>query len=240
MPRPDFFGDDQHAPAATAAPTGRPDFGDQHPAAGGGDWTGTAERLLGATGATIGGVGKGLAQIGAPPGGVSLREADPKGPVATWAKTEDKNYPTAEKAGRLTAQFAPLALTPELGGGAFAAKMVPELPTLARIVGTGLEGTALGGAGGAMQGDAQTGAEAGGGGATGRAAFMAAPGWLKTIIGLAAMEAAREGGGAKLPWGSWHMAHPLAIMAAGLLGGRPGVTGAAAAKMFGGDGGDKP
>jgi hypothetical protein len=233
MPRPDF-GDDQHAPTAIAAPSGRPDFGDQHPAAaGGGDWTGTAEKLLGATGATIGGLGKGAVQsFGNTPWG-SIPNEDGKSPVLNWAKTEDKNYPVAEKAGRYAAEYGPLALMPELGGAGFAAKMVPELPRLARIVGTGIEGTAKGALGGATQGDTKTGAEAGGAGAASRAAFMAAPNWLKTMIGLGALEAARSGG-ERLPWGSWHMAHPLAIMAAALLGGKPGVTGAAAAKMFGG------
>jgi hypothetical protein len=237
VPRPDF-GPDQTHTDPSAAPSGRPDFGDRPASSGDGGWEETGEKLLGATSATIGGLGKGLAQMGAPPGGVSLQEADPKGPVASWATTEDKDYPVAEKAGRVAAEYGPLALMPELGGAKFAAKMAPELPRLARIVGSGIEGTAKGAFGGATQGDTKTGAEAGGAGALGRAAFMAAPSWLKYLAGMAALEAAHSEGG-RLPWGSFHMAHPLAIMAAALLGGKPGLTGAVAAKMFGGDSGQR-
>ena len=227
MPRPDF-GDDQHAPGAAAG--GRPDFGDPHPAAGGG----LASDLLGATSATITGLGKGLAQMGAPPGGVSLREADPKGPVATWAKTEDQNYPVAEKAGRWTAEYGPLAMIPDIGAARFAAKAVPELPRIARVVGKGLEGTWKGAVGGATQGDTKTGAEVGGGTAAGTAAFMAAPSWLKTLIGIGALEGGKDlAGGGRLPWGMWHAAHPLALLAAAALGTFPGLTGALGAKAFG-------
>jgi hypothetical protein len=198
----------------------------------------TGEKLLGATGATIGGIGKGAVQSFGNAPWASIPNEDGKSPVLNWAKTEDKDYPVAEKAGRYAAEYGPLALMPELGGAKFAAKMVPELPRLARIVGSGIEGTAKGAVGGATQGDTKTGAEAGGAGALGRAAFMAAPSWLKYLAGMAALEAAHSEGG-RLPWGSFHMAHPLAIMAAALLGGKPGVTGAAAAKMFGGDSGQR-
>lgn len=198
---------------------------------------GVAADLLGSTSATISGIGKGLAQMGAPPGGISLREADPKGPVATWAKQEDEKYPVAEKAGRYAAEYAPLAMLPDVGAPAALGKMVPELPRLARIVGKGLEGTWKGGVGGATQGDPTTGAAVGGGSAAASAAFMAMPEWLKYMAGLAAIEGGREamGRGAHLPWGSWHLAHPLAMMAAALLGKAPGVSGALGAKALGDD-----
>ena len=69
---------------------------------------------------------------------------------------------------------------------------------------------------------------------------MAAPNWLKTIIGLGALEGGRDmAGGGRLPWGMWHFAHPLALLAATALGKFPGVTGALGAKAFGDDGGDQ-
>jgi hypothetical protein len=226
MPRPDF-GDDQHAPAATATPSGRPDFGDQHPAAAGG---GLASDLLGSTSATISGLGKGLAQMGAPPGGVSLREADPQGPVATWAKTENKDYPVAEKAGRWTAEYGPLALMPDIGAPGALARAVPELPRLARVVGKGLEGTWKGAVGGATQGDTKTGAEVGGGTAAAASVLRQFP-QLMWPAGFMAIEAAREG--VKLPWGFWHLSHPLAALAAAAMGWAPGVSGALGAKALG-------
>jgi hypothetical protein len=223
---------------------GEPGHDKSHPQAQ--SWSGLASNLLGSTSATISGMGKGLAQMGAPPGGVSLREADPEGPVASWAKSENKDYPVAEKAGRWAAEYGPLAVMPETGGGEAAmarlfsvprnaAGQLEKLPRLAQVMSKGLEGTWRGGVGGATQGDTKTGAEVGGGTATGTAAFMAAPSWVKTLAGLAALEGVREGG-AKLPWGSWHMAHPLALMAATLLGKFPGLSGALGAKAFGGGG----
>jgi hypothetical protein len=239
VPRPDFGPDQTHADPS-AAPSGRPDFGDR-PAASSDDggWAETGEKLLGATSATIGGLGKGLAQMGAPPGGVSLQEADPKGPVASWATTEDKDYPVAEKAGRVAAQYGPLVMMPALGGEGLVARAIPEFPRIARVIGAGLEGTAKGAVGGASQGDTKTGAKVGGGTAAGTAAFMALPSWAKTLTALAALEGGRDmAGGGRLPWGTWHMAHPLALMAATILGKFPGVSGALGAKAFGGgDGG---
>jgi hypothetical protein len=211
---------------------------DPAPATGGAG--GLASNLLGSTSATIGGIGKGLAQIGAPPGGASLREADPKGPVATWAKTEDKDYPTAEKAGRLAAQYGPLAMIPSVGLEGLAAKTIPEFPRVAGVIGKGLEGTWKGGVGGATQGDPKTGAEVGGGTAAGSAAFMAAPGWLKSVLAMGALMGGREMTGGRLPWGAYHMAHPLALLAAAALGRFPGLSGAFGAKALGDGSGDKP
>jgi hypothetical protein len=233
VPRPDFGPDQTHA-NTPAAPSGRPDFGDRHPAAAGGGWAETGEKLLGATSATIGGLGKGAVEsFGNAPWG-SIPNEDGKSPVLNWAKTEDKNYPVAEKAGRLAAEYAPLAMLPEAGAVRGMAKAIPEFPRVARVIGKGLEGTWKGAVGGATQGDPKTGAEVGGGTAAGTAAFMAAPNWLKTIIGLGALEGGRDlAGGGRLPFGMWHMAHPLALFAAAAMGKFPGLTGALGAKELG-------
>jgi hypothetical protein len=218
--------------SAGAPPSGQP-------RASGGGWTGTAKDILGSTSATISGLGKGLAQMGAPPGGVSLNEADPQGPVATWAKSEDKQYPVAEKAGRWTAEYGPLALLPDIGAPGAFAKAVPELPRIARVVGKGAEGLWKGAVGGRTQGDPKTGAEVGGGTATAAAALKEFP-QLMWPAGFMAYEAAR-GGGVKLPWGAWHLSYPLAALAAAAMGFAPGISGAAGAKAFGeGKRGDQP
>lgn len=213
---------------------GEPGHDNSHPNAQ--TWGGLASSLLGATSATVSGLGKGAVQsFGNAPWG-SIPNADGQSPVLNWAKSENKDYPVAEKAGRYAAEYGPLALLPELGGVRAASKIIPEFPRAARIIGKGLEGTWKGAVGGATQGDAKTGAEVGGGTAAGTAAFMAAPSWLKYMTGLAALEAAHSGG-ARLPWGSFHMAHPLALMAASVLGKFPGLSGALGAKAFGGDSG---
>jgi hypothetical protein len=237
MPAPDF-GDDQHAPAAARAPAA-PDFGDQHPA--GGDWSTTAGQLLGSTSATISGLGKGAVNAVESSAFGSIPNEDGKSPVMNWAKSENKDYPVAEQAGRWAAEYGPLALLPDLGGVRAARTVIPELPRLARVVGKGLEGTWKGAVGGATQGDTKTGAEVGGGTAAGTAAFMAAPNWLKTLIGIGALEGGHDiaASGGRLPWGMWHAAHPLALLAAAALGKFPGLTGAIGAKAFGdGDRGD--
>lgn len=198
----------------------------QHEAQSGG----VVGNLMGATGATFMGMAKGVADMGQHLAG------DPEGPIGDFAKSENKDYPTAEKAGRYTAEYGPLLFLPELGAEGLAAKVIPELPRVARIVGKGLEGTWKGAVGGLTQGDTKTGAEVGGGTAAATAAFMAAPSWVKTLTGLAALEAARSGG-VSLPWGSWHMAHPLAAMAATALGKFPGLSGALGTKALGGGGG---
>ena len=211
---------------------GEPGHDKSHPQAQ--SWSGLASNLLGSTSATISGMGKGVVQTF----GGMIPDDDGKSPVKNWAKSENKDYPVAEKAGRWTAEFGPLALLPSIGAEGVMARTIPEFPRVARVIGKGLEGTWKGGVGGTTQGDTKTGAEVGGGTATGTAAFMAAPSWVKTLAGLAALEGVREGG-AKLPWGSWHMAHPLALMAATLLGKFPGLSGALGAKAFGGQpGGD--
>lgn len=233
MPRPDF-GDDQHAPS------GRPDFGDR-PAPthfNSGTWSGLASDLLGSTSATIGGLERGAVNTieNSPLG--SIPNEDNKSPVMNWAKTENKDYPVAEKAGRWAAEYAPLMMLPEAGAARGVAKVIPELPRLARVVGKGLEGTWKGAVGGATQGDPKTGAEVGGGTAAGTAAFMAAPNWLKTLIGIGALEGGHDlAGSGRLPWGMWHAAHPLALLAAAALGKFPGLTGALGAKAFGDDNG---
>lgn len=202
---------------------------------GGSSGGGLGADLLGATSATITGMGKGLAQMGAPPGGVSLNEADPKGPVATWAGTEDQRYPIAEKAGRYAAEYGPLAALPDVGAPGAFAKAVPELPRLARIAGKGAEGLWKGGVGGYTQGNPKAGAATGGGTAAAAATLKEFP-QIMWPAGFAAIEAAREGG-LPLPWGAWHLAHPLAALAALVAGKAPGVAGALGAEAVGRDDG---
>jgi hypothetical protein len=214
---------------------GEPGHDKSHPSSE--TWSGLASNLLGATSATIGGLGKGAVQsFGNAPWG-SIPNEDGKSPLLNWAKTEDKDYPVAEKAGRYAAEYGPLALLPELGGVRVASKIIPEFPRAARVIGKGLEGAWKGAVGGATQGDTKTGAAVGGGTAAGSAAFMALPWWLKSALTTGAVVGAREGG-AHLPAGSWHLAHPLALLAAAALGKFPGVTGALGAKAFGDEGGE--
>jgi hypothetical protein len=63
-----------------------------------------AVESLGAAGT---GVAKGLALAPAPPGGVSLSQADPKGPVATWAQSRQPQHPQAEDLGRNVGENIP-------------------------------------------------------------------------------------------------------------------------------------
>jgi hypothetical protein len=209
---------------------GAPPKGAQPGASGDGGGGQLASDLLGSTSATVSGIGKGLAQMGAPPGGVSLREADPKGPVATWAGSENKQYPTAEKAGRYAAEYGPLALMPDIGAPEAFAKAVPELPRLARVVGKGAEGVWKGGVGGYTQGNPKVGAATGGGTAMAAEALRRFPS-IVWPAGFMAMEAFREGG--RLPGGAWHLAHPLAALAAAAMGFAPGVSGALGAGAVG-------
>jgi hypothetical protein len=218
--------------SAGAPPSGQP-------RASGGGWTGTAKDLLGSTSATISGLGKGAVESFGNAPWASIPNEDGKSPVMNWAKSENKDYPVAEKAGRWTAEYGPLALMPDVGlPGAFA-KAVPELPRLARVVGKGAEGLWKGAVGGQTQGDAKTGAEVGGGTAAAASVLRQFP-HLMWPAGFMAIEAAREGGG-KLPWGAWHLSHPLAALAAAAMGLAPGVSGALGAKAFGeGKRGDEP
>jgi hypothetical protein len=217
---------------SVGAPSGQP-------RAQGGGWTGTAKDLLGSTSATIQGLGKGAVNAieNSPLG--TIPNEDNKSPVMNWAKSENKDYPVAEKAGRIASEYAPLALLPETGLGEAAmsrAFLVPageQLPRLAKVMSKGLEGTWRGGVGGATQGDTKTGAEVGGGTAAAASVLRQFP-QLMWPAGFMAIEAAREG--VKLPWGSWHLSHPLAALAAAAMGFAPGVSGALGAKEFG-DGG---
>lgn len=229
MPRPDF-GDDQHAPTA-AAPSGRPDFGDR-PAPAGGE--GLASKLLGSTSATIGGIGKGAVQsFGNAPWG-SIPNEDGKSPLLNWAKTENKNYPTAEKAGRYAAEYGPLMMLPSVGLEGLAAKTIPEFPRAASIIGKGLEGTWKGGVGGATQGDPQTGAATGGGSAAAYRAYRMLPHQAQWMLPVAAIMAmSKAGGEGYIPWDTRHILSYLGEAAAGLSGKFPGVAGALGAKLFG-------
>lgn len=212
---------------------GAPPRGQSGGGAGVGDLIG---RLAGSTAATAIGIEKGAAQLGAPPGGVSLREADPTGPVATWAKTGNRDYPIAEGAGRAAVQYGPLAALPDVGAPGAFARAVPELPRLARVAGKGAEGLWKGYVGGRTQGNSSVGEATGGGTAMAAEALQRFP-QLMWPAGFMAIEAARQGG--KLPWGSWHLAHPLAALAAIVMGLAPGVSGALGAKALGGDRGSE-
>ena len=229
---------------------GEPGHDNSHPNAQ--TWSGLGSSLLGATSATVSGLGKGIVNSveNSPLG--SIPNDDGRSPVMNWAKSENKDYPVAEKAGRYAAEYAPLALLPELGGVRVASKIIPELPRVARVLGKGVEGAWKGAAGGAAEANVDTpsGDEAGrrvargaaeGAGTTvalgaGQAALRAMPYWV--------LPAAIAGGelmhGRFLPWHIRHamgMAHPLALLAAAAMGKFPGVTGALGAKEFGDDGG---
>jgi hypothetical protein len=219
--------------SAGAPPSGQPR------AQGGGGWTGTAKDLLGSTSATISGLGKGAVESFGNAPWASIPNEDGKSPVLNWAKSENKDYPVAEKAGRWTAEYGPLALMPDIGAPGAFARAVPELPRLARVAGKGVEGLWKGAVGGQTQGDAKTGAEVGGGTAAAASVLRQFP-KIMWPAGFMAYEAAREGG-AKLPWGAWHLSHPLAALAAAAMGFAPGVSGALGAKAFGdGKRGDQP
>jgi hypothetical protein len=190
----------------------------------------TFGNLINSTAATFKGIEKGAAQLGAPPGGRSLQDADPEGPVATWAKTEDTRYPIAEKAGRYAAEYGPLAMLPDVGAPGAFAKAVPELPRLARVAGKGAEGLWKGYLGGSSQGNPKAGAATGGATGTAAAVLKQFP-QLAWPAGFLALEAARSGG--NLPFGAWHLAHPLAALAAAAMGFAPGVSGAIGADIAG-------
>jgi hypothetical protein len=94
-----------------------------------------AVESLGAAGT---GVAKGLALAPAPPGGVALDQADPKGPVATWARSRQPQHPQAEDLGRNVGEnippamaVAPFALAAAPAPAATAgASLVPRLGAL--------------------------------------------------------------------------------------------------------------
>lgn len=225
---------------------GKPKKGDAPAVAGAADppsdggWMGTAENLVGSTGATIAGLGKGAVQsFGNTPWG-SIPNEDGKSPVLNWAKSENKDYPVAEGAGRLTAEYGPLALLPDLGLEGLTAKAIPELPRVANLIGKGLEGTWKGGVGGATQRDTKTGAEVGGGTATAYNAYRMLPyqaQWMLPVAAIMAMS--KAGGEGYVPWDVRHILSYMAEAAMALSGKVPGVAGALGAKAFGDDSGGK-
>jgi hypothetical protein len=211
---------------------GEPGHDKSHPMA---SWGQLGSNLLGATSATVSGLGKGIVNTVESLPGASIPNEDGKSPVMNWAKSENKDYPVAEKAGRWAAEYGPLALMPDIGAPGAFARAVPELPRLARVAGKGVEGLWKGAVGGQTQGDAKTGAEVGGGTAAAASVLRQFP-HIMWPAGFMAIEAAREGG-VKLPWGFWHLSHPLAALAAAAMGLAPGVSGALGAKAFGDEGG---
>jgi hypothetical protein len=233
MSAPDFG--DQHAPAAPAAHAA-PDFGDRPAAATSttDDWLHAGGRLLGSTAATAIGAEKGLVQsFGNAPWG-SIPNEDGKSPVLNWAKSENKDYPWAEGAGRLAGEYGPLAALPESGAGKAIEASMSDLPRLARVIGKGVEGTWKGAVGGTTQGDAATGGDVGGGAATAYSAYRMLPHQAQWMLPIAAIwgasKAADQG---YLHWEPRHILAYLAEAAAALGGKFPGVGGALGAKAFG-------
>jgi len=232
MPRPDFA--DPHDIAS-----GRPDFDDTaHPQ--------TRESWLHWGGelaaSTYEGAVKGVADMPIVSSMVSPQ-------MREWAKTSDPKHPIAEGVGYYGAQYGPLALLPDVGLPAMAARTAPFWKPAARIAGRVGEGLWKGAVGGATQGDPETGAVAGGGSSLARegarAAWRAMPTWAKTGLAtslpLLAYEAARgERGGFQIPWWMAHYLGEGAAGAAGVVAGKPGVAGALGAKLSGGsDGADE-
>lgn len=190
------------------------------------------------------GVGKALASMGAPPGGKSLEDVDPKGPVASWAKSEQTEHPWAETAGRWAGEYGPLAALPDIGGprlaGAGLDALARAAPRLTHIAERGLQGAWKGAVGGQTQGDASTGAAFGGGSAAGLTALRSIPqAYLLPAAVLAGGGLAA--GGRYIPWDLRHVLSYLSEAALAGGGAVPGVTGAIGARMFGsgGDGEEK-
>jgi hypothetical protein len=231
MPRPDF-GDDQHAPTATATPSGRPDFGDQHPADDSG-WMGS---------------------IGAGFKGAAKEAVGVTGLAPEWSKSKDPGHSTAEWIGREGADLAPsVALdvfAPEIG-------FIPTAGRLAKLANAGLNAGWKGALGGAStnandRGEgAKTGAEVAGGGGVARAGWKMLPSWAKyaavtapgSLAGIASLSHEMGGGGRYIsPWALHHTLSALAAMAAAMVK-APATTGAVGSQLeqfMGGKRGDQP
>jgi hypothetical protein len=219
MPRPDF-GDDQHAPTATAAPTGRPDFGDQHPADDSG-WMGS---------------------IGAGVKGAAKEAVGVTGLAPEWSKSKEPGHSTAEWIGREGADLAPsVALdvfAPEIG-------FIPTAGRLAKLANAGLNAGWKGALGGASvnssdRGEgAKTGAEVAAGGGVARAGWKMLPGWAKyaavtapgSLAGIASLAHEMGGGGRYIsPWALHHTLTALGALAAAVMK-APATTGAVGSQV---------
>jgi hypothetical protein len=232
MPAPDFG--DQHAPGAPAAHAA-PDFGDRAaPSSTADDWLHAGGRLLGSTAATAIGAEKGLVQsLGNAPWG-SIPNEDGKSPLLNWAKSENKDYPVAEGAGRYGPEAIGLMALPELGVGRGIETAMSEAPRFARVLGKGAEGMWKGAVGGATQGDTKVGADVGAGSSAAFSAYRMLPHQAQWMIPLAAIVAASKvGGEGYVPWHTRHILSYLAEAAAALSGKFPGVSGALGAKALG-------
>jgi hypothetical protein len=191
--------------------------------------------LLGATEATVEGMGKGIANFsGNLPRLIGLPALHSK-----WASSTNKDYPIADTIGRYAPEGAALAALPEMGVGRAVTGLVPELanvPKIANIIGKAGEGYWKGEVGGAAEGDSKVGGITGAGSAATAATISSLPHMLQYGLGLLALESAREmagGGHNVLPWGSYHFAYPLSALAAMIMGKAPGVSGAIGAKYLG-------
>jgi hypothetical protein len=219
MPRPDF-GDDQHAPTATATPSGRPDFGDQHPADDSG-WMGS---------------------IGAGFKGAAKEAVGVTGLAPEWSKSKDPGHSTAEWIGREGADLAPsVALdvfAPEIG-------FIPTAGRLAKLANAGLNAGWKGALGGASVNSsdraegAETGAEVAAGGGVARAGWKMLPGWAKyaavtapgSLAGIASLSHEMGGGGRYIsPWALHHTLSALAALAAAMVK-APATTGAVSSQV---------
>jgi hypothetical protein len=192
----------------------------------GGGWS----RLAGATGATLEGVGKGIANVsGNLPTLIGLPALH-----SQWASSTNKDYPIAEGAGKFAPDLAALAFLPNVGMEGLATEAVPALeqaPRLAKAVGNVGEAAWKGYVGGGTQGHPGAGSATATGSRTLLEAAKAIPG--KQFLLPAAMVAAAEmAGRGYTPWGVRHMLSYLAEAAAALSGKLPGSSGAIGASIY--------
>jgi hypothetical protein len=188
-------------------------------------------QLLGGAKAMIGGVGKELAGLPAPPGGVTPGVADPE--LGKWAASEDPQHPTMEGVGRFGADIAPSLATPELGllNAARAVGLGGQIvrhPQIAKTIMRGTQDLWKGAVGGVEQSpdDPAQGAETGTATAIGQKALGLVP-WRKAAHGLGLAGEVLSHGHNFMPWWAmYHMGGPLAALARYVKYVNPGVAGA--------------
>lgn len=223
MPAPDF-GADQHAPAAPAAPSNAPDFGERPPPDDGSGWMGS--------------IGAGLK-------GAAKEAVGVTGLAPEWAKSNDPGHSTAEWVGRQAADFSPSVAVdiaaPEIG-------FLPTAYRGAKLANAGLNAAWKGAFGGATTkpGDPSEGAKTGAETSvpvelaragwqmlprsTRRAIVYGGPMTLASVVTLAHELGLHKDAPYIPPWLVHHIISPLAALAA-TAGKAPATSGAASSKV---------